>query len=287
MKLSFLFPWRDLGTQGGLVSETSIKNKHSWEENPQNRSRIRDEDSIFGFVFQHLEVFLLIGMGFMIFALFNTFTQFIYEQATFIKEPERLRFARTLVFGLMGVEVLLALATSYFRKRGEWAKSILVTAVALVIAYYNHISITEIFASLADSSEAVKVKLLLTNWLIFGLGEIVSLLMNSKGKDQISANPPIWFQQYLREQSLDDMKGAQDFPIPAQGGQVAPFSKPKSVAIGYTYSQSKSKSIAKRGPSIDYRKMAFYVKEGHPTKKIAELLGCSESSVRRFKSQNR
>ncbi|NJO00292.1 MAG: hypothetical protein HC880_00245 [Bacteroidia bacterium] len=71
----------------------------------------KDEDkTIFGFIFAHLEVFLLIGMGFMIYALFNTFTQFVADHALFIHEPDRWSFARTLIFGLMGVEVLLALA---------------------------------------------------------------------------------------------------------------------------------------------------------------------------------
>ncbi|NJO00288.1 MAG: hypothetical protein HC880_00225 [Bacteroidia bacterium] len=148
----------------------------------------KDEDNtIFGFIFAHLEVFLLIGMGFMIYALFNTFTQFVADHALFIHEPDRWSFARTLIFGLMGVEVLLALATSYFRRRSEWAKSILVTLVSFIITYYNHETIAEIFRTLPAASEAVCLKLMLTNWLIFGLGEIVSLLMNSKGR---ALDPP-------------------------------------------------------------------------------------------------
>ncbi|NJO02891.1 MAG: hypothetical protein HC880_15495, partial [Bacteroidia bacterium] len=54
-----------------------------------------EDNTIFGFIFSHLEVFLLVGMGFMIYALFNTFTEFISQEAVFIREPDRLAFAQT------------------------------------------------------------------------------------------------------------------------------------------------------------------------------------------------
>ncbi len=139
------------------------------------------EKSIFGFLFKNLENFLLLGMFSLIYAIFSVFTEFTQNNALFITELEKRKpFAFTLIFGLMFVEVLLSLATSYFRKHNEWAKSILVTILALVITYYNHVTINEIF-KLYPTANAIETKLILCNWLIFGLGEVVSLLMNSKG----------------------------------------------------------------------------------------------------------
>jgi hypothetical protein len=149
----------------------------SKQENPDLQ-----EDSIFGFIFQHIEIFLLIGMLFLIYALFNAFISYTSENAHFIKPEDRDMFSKTLIFGVMGVEVLLTLATSYFRKRSEWAKSFLVTTVAFVIAYYNHYTIVGIFEKYPNAN-GILDKMLLCNWLIFALGEIVSLLMNSKGSN--------------------------------------------------------------------------------------------------------
>lgn len=219
-------------------------------------------------------------MAFMIYALFHTFTQFISEKATFIEVSQRLQFARTLIFGLMGVEVLLALATSYFRKRNEWAKSVLVTVVAFIITYYNHLSIEEIFATIQDSSEAVKVKLMLTNWLIFGLGEIVSLLMNSKGKDQQDEAPPGWFQAYVSKQG-QGLSGTSSSPISIS--TAAPTSE---IGFHYKFKDQNFKyrrPNAPRGPSINYDEMKAHIQRGLSTRDIVMLMGCSESSVRRFR----
>lgn len=169
----------------------STEKTNETQKNLGNSQKTED-NSVFGFIFQNLETFLLLGMGFLIYALFNTFTSYIAKNASFIEDADRWAFAQTLIFGLMGVEVLLSLATSYFRKRNEWAKSFIVTAVAFIITYYNHTTINEIFLGLPATSQGVQIKLILCNWLIFGLGEIVSLLMNSKGQDlQKQENTPI------------------------------------------------------------------------------------------------
>jgi cytochrome c biogenesis factor len=142
-----------------------------------------EEKSLFDFIFQHLDIGLLFGMCFMIYSIFDTFTRFVQENAHFIKNTEeRKPFAFSLIFGLMFVEVLLSFATSYFRKRNEFFKSILVTLIAFVITYYNHITILEIFTKYPQA-ESIQIKMILCNWLIFGLGEVISLLMHSKGND--------------------------------------------------------------------------------------------------------
>ncbi len=142
-----------------------------------------EEKSLFDFIFQHLDIMLLFGMCFMIYSIFDTFTRFVQENAHFIKDPkDRNPFAFSLIFGLMFVEVLLSFATSYFRKRNEFFKSILVTAIALIITYYNHLTILEIFAKY-PKAESILNKMIMCNWLIFGLGEVISLLMHSKGND--------------------------------------------------------------------------------------------------------
>ncbi|NJO01445.1 MAG: hypothetical protein HC880_06915, partial [Bacteroidia bacterium] len=255
------------------------------------------------FIFSHLEVFLLVGMGFMIYALFNTFTEFISQEAVFIREPDRLAFAQTLIFGLMGVEVLLALATSYFRRRSEWMKSILVTLVAFIITYYNHQTIAEIFREIEGSSHAVEVKLMLVNWLIFGLGEIASLLMNSKGQDaqQVTTNPalvPDWFQHFAEDlrtslahnQASHFAPGVNTSPIiPSSVKTPAPTDQAEGRAqaeIGFKVPSSTPRR-SKRGPSLDYTKMQELIGKGLRTKDIATVMNCSEASVRKLKNQRK
>ncbi|MDX2306307.1 MAG: helix-turn-helix domain-containing protein [Microscillaceae bacterium] len=253
-----------------------------------------EDNTIFGFIFNQLEVFLLIGMGLMIYALFNTFTEYISAEAVFISAPDRLTFARTLIFGLMGVEVLLALATSYFRRRSEWLKSILVTGVAFVITYYNHLTISEIFAEIPGSSHAVEVKLLLANWLIFGLGEIASLLMNSKGLDAQAAHQsqvPDWFQSFAQDLQASLQPKPRFSPAPQGFGGKAETPSTQTE-IGFHASlkenrEEKERKIARRGPSLDYEKMALLVDQGWRTKDIAAAMGCSEASVRKVKNQKK
>lgn len=143
------------------------------------------DNSFFGFLFKHLEILLLIGMFGLVASIYFSFVEYISKSSTFIAEERaRFNFATRLILGLMFVEVLLALATSYFRGQKEWFKSILVTVGAFVITYYNHLTIIELFEDFAQKmpfgSDAVQTKMLLANWFIFALGEIIGLLMHSK-----------------------------------------------------------------------------------------------------------
>lgn len=276
--------WRRLGSQ-------VAKPSHKINKDTKSHAEIPNGDGIFDFVFRNLETFLIIGMAFLIYALFHTFTEYVASQATFIEVKQRNQFAFNLILGLMGVEVLLALATSYFRKRSEWFKSILVTAVSLIIAYYNHLSIAEIFAVMENSSSAVKEKLMLTNWLVFGLGEIISLLMNSKGQDQQVEAPPLWFQQFWTDQqpALAGMSSSS-----GTRHQIGRNPNPEAQAqIGFHYQSQQNRFkdpdriIPKRGPSIDYPQMETYIFNGLSNREIMMLMGCSESSIRKHKRKLR
>lgn len=262
-----------------------------------NPTKGNGESKIFTFVFQNLEVFLLLFTGFLVYSIYNLFTAHVSKHAVFLAEPERLTFASMLIFGLMATEMLLALATSYFRKNNEWVKSFLVTTIAFVIAYFNHLSITEIFLKIGaeEASEAVRLKVVLTNWLIFGLGEIISLLMNSKGNEQ-AEQAPNWFVNFAHQQSpapthytgLVDTVGN---PITAQHEPPRPQAQPLQTTIGFQMkgqtAQEQTANRKPRGKSIDYDRVNDLLDKGLKAKEIARLLNCTEGTVHKIRRETK
>lgn len=247
------------------------------------KSNQNNESKIFTFVFANLEVFLLLFTGFLVYSIYNLFTSHVSKHAVFVAEPDRLTFASMLIFGLMATEMLLALATSYFRKRNEWAKSFLVTAIAFIIAYFNHLSIAEIFKHIgeAEASEAVRLKVVLTNWLIFGLGEIISLLMNSKG-NEAEETAPSWFVNFSQanspqpQQSTSTLVDTAGNPISKIGFQMkaAPNEPPPTP-----------QARKPRGTSIDHERAKELLNKGLKVSEIAQILKCTEGSIYKIKAK--
>ena len=60
--------------------------KQPLQANLQNNSQ--DDQTIFGFIFKNLDTALLFGMCFLIYAVFDTFTKFVQDNALFIKNLE-------------------------------------------------------------------------------------------------------------------------------------------------------------------------------------------------------
>jgi hypothetical protein len=203
--------------------------------------------------------------------------EYISNSATFIKGDEaRFTFATRLIAGLMFVEILLSLSTSYFRKNQEWFKSFLVTLGAFIIAYYNHITINELFAdfsaNMPTGAIAVETKMLLANWFIFALGEVIGMLMHSKG-NQEHEPVPNWFKSYTENYSS----------VPAPMGVPAPTPTAQSKSIGFEPTATATKQKP-RGTSYDHERIKDLYHKGLKTKEIASMLNCSEATVRRARN---
>ena len=243
-----------------------------------------NDKTFFGFLFKNLEVLLLIGMFALIASIYFSFVEYVSKSATFIAgEKARFYFATRLIAGLLFVEVLLALATSYFRGKSEWFKSVLVTLVAFAIAYYNHLTIVELFNDFAKNmphgANAVQSKMVLANWLIFGLGEVIGLLMHSKSYE--AEKPPQWAEKILgRYEAFGRVDSTEQGENKAVQSQIIAQGK----SIGFEV-QKKPITQRSRGKAIDYKKMSELLSKGLKTKEIATILNCSEASIRRYKKE--
>ena len=155
-------------------------------EKQQNR---HNAGGFFGIIFNRLEIIMLLAMAVMAINLHLSFVDYISRSAVFISEAHDARFwfATRLSGSLIFVELILCLATSYFRYNEEWEKSAFATIIALVIAAYNHYTINEIFSDFKSQMstlgfESIHNKMLLMAWLMFAIGEAVGFVMHSKGK---------------------------------------------------------------------------------------------------------
>jgi hypothetical protein len=252
------------------------------------QNNLQDDKTIFGFIFKNLDTALLFGMCFLIYAIFDTFTKFVQDNAHFIKDiEERKPFAFTLIFGLMFVEVLLSFATSYFRKHNEIFKSILVTAIALVITYYNHNTIIEIFEKYPQAL-SIQTKMILANWLIFGLGEVISLLMHSKG-NQNTQNPLEEIKEQL--QNFQNSFQAQNYApqnqgiLDKNGNPITAQQQQQGTKIGFvTNSQRQMWDVGRtRKASQDQQnEVITLAKQGTPQVEISQKTGLSKYIVSRI-----
>ncbi len=249
------------------------------------------ESKIFTFVFSNLAWFLLIINGFLSYSIFSLFSSHVEAHATFVEASNRSMFSANLVFGLMACENLLAMATSFFRQRNEWGKSVIVTIVSGAICYFNHLAIVEVFNQLPanEVSEAVKLKVMLVNVLIWVLGEIVSLLMNSIRQQPIE-NVPQWFTQFVQSTPNFTSPTAHNGLFdnvgnPITGNSVfAQHKEPAPIGFKMSGSQELEKIRKPRGKSIDHDRVNDLLDKGLSASEIAQILRCTESSIYKIKA---
>lgn len=218
----------------------------------------KNNSGLFGYLFQRVEVILLVLMAVMAYTLHGLFTEYVAKNAQFIEnQTDRFYFAGRLIGSLLIAEVVLALATAFFRSKSEWDKSIFTAVIAFVIAIFNHWTIVELFKDFAnaitpEARTAIEWKMLLTNWLIFILGEAIGFVMHSKGTETESvpttANPALPDFWERIEKLFTRQAQTQSVPttlVDVTGNPLSPIIATHTEPIGFKFGGKPHETVGK------------------------------------------
>ncbi len=267
---------------------------------PKLQTNHNNEFGFFGYLFQRIEILLLILMAFMAYNMHTLFVDYISKNATFIGDKDgQFYFATRLIGSLLLVEIILALGTAYFRSRNEWDKSLFTAIIALAIAIANHFTILELFKDFADAISpeartAIEWKMIITNALVFLLGEAIGFVMHSKGQGTKSETQEASILEKI-ENTLQRFNASPTAhnglydnvgnPITAQ--YEPPQAQPMQTVIGF---QMKG-NIAKQGkggrPPITPQKIAevkMYLNNGYSMRQTAKACNVSLHKVTEIKN---
>lgn len=256
---------------------------------------------LFGYLFARIEILLLILMAFMAYNMHTLFVDYVSKNATFIGDKTgQFYFATRLIGSLLLVEIILALGTAYFRSRNEWDKSLFTAVIALAIAIANHFTIIELFKDFADaiSAEArtaIEWKMILTNALVFLLGEAIGFVMHSKTQGTQGEPKEASILEKL-ENTLNRFNASptvhnglyDNTGNPIQGGVFAQHNETAPIGFQLNGNVPKAETPANRKPrgkALDYARVYDLLDKGLKVREIAKVMNCTDSIIHKIRRE--
>jgi hypothetical protein len=254
---------------------------------------------LFGFLFGRIEVLLLLLMMTLAYNMHDLFVGYIAKNATFIEDVSgKFYFATRLIEALLLVEIVLALATAYFRNLNQWDKSLFTALIAFLIALANHFTITELFKDFAnqisvEARTAIEWKMILSNALVFILGEAIGFVMHSKGQSAQGDTKEASILEKL-EDTLNKFNASptahnglyDNTGNPIQGTVFAQHQEQMPIGFQFNGFAPKAEVNRKpRGKALNYDRVYDLLDKGLKVREIAKVMNCTESIIHKIRRE--